>query len=59
MSDLYKTNTLSWEDVSRIALALPETLPELDEVIVEAWLSRAPARLAREYIDARLTPTEE
>jgi hypothetical protein len=24
MSDLHKTNTLSWEDVSRIALALPE-----------------------------------
>ena len=34
-------------------------LPELDEVIVEAWLCRAPKRLAREYIDARLTPTEE
>jgi hypothetical protein len=34
-------------------------LPELDEVIVEAWLARAPKRLAREYIDARLTSTEE
>jgi hypothetical protein len=139
MSDLYKTNTLSWEDVSRIALALPETserisrdlrqwrvdeklfvwerplrrkeiealgasapdgpilgarvehvgakealladdpsvffttphfdghpsilvrlhriaLKELDEVIVEAWLARAPKRLAQEYIDTRLSP---
>jgi hypothetical protein len=25
----------------------------LDEVIVEAWLARAPARLAREYLDSR------
>jgi len=37
----------------RIALA------ELDEVIVEAWLARAPKRLAQEYIDTRLTSTEE
>jgi hypothetical protein len=29
---------------------------ELDEVIVEAWLSRAPKRLAEEYIDTRLPP---
>ncbi len=29
-------------------------LPELDEVIVEAWLCRAPPRLAQEYIDTRL-----
>ena len=29
-------------------------LPELDEVIVEAWLCRAPKRLAQEYIDTRL-----
>jgi hypothetical protein len=34
-------------------------LPELDEVIVEAWLCRAPKRLAREYIDSQLTSTEE
>ena len=27
---------------------------ELDEVIVEAWLCRAPKRLAREYIDTQL-----
>jgi hypothetical protein len=27
---------------------------ELDELIVEAWLARAPKRLAREYIDSHL-----
>jgi hypothetical protein len=27
---------------------------ELDELIVEAWLSRAPKRLAKEYIDEHL-----
>ena len=26
-------------------------LPDLDEVIVEAWLARAPERLARAYLD--------
>ena len=26
-------------------------LPELDEVIVEAWLCRAPKRLVKEYLD--------
>ena len=31
---------------------------ELEEVIVEAWLSRAPRRLARQYIDAHLPPGE-
>jgi hypothetical protein len=31
-------------------------LPELDEVIVEAWLCRAPKRLAQEYIDAQPIP---
>jgi hypothetical protein len=34
-------------------------LPELDEVIVEAWLARAPPRLAREYLDARPAAREE
>jgi hypothetical protein len=29
---------------------------ELEELIVEAWLARAPKRLAREYIDAHLRP---
>jgi len=34
-------------------------LPELDEVIVEAWLSRAPRRLAQEYIDAQLAARKD
>jgi hypothetical protein len=29
---------------------------ELDEVIVEAWLSRVPKQLARQYASTRLTP---
>ena len=28
-------------------------LDDLEEVIVEAWLARAPKRLAREYLDSR------
>jgi len=31
-------------------------LDELDELIVEAWLARAPKRVAQEYIDAHLAP---
>jgi hypothetical protein len=31
-------------------------LDELNEMIVEAWLSRAPKRLAQQYIDTRLKP---
>jgi hypothetical protein len=27
-------------------------LPELEELLVEAWLCRAPKRLAKEYLDA-------
>jgi hypothetical protein len=27
-------------------------VPELDELLVEAWLARAPKRLAKEYLDA-------
>jgi hypothetical protein len=29
-------------------------LDDLEELIVEAWLARAPARLAREYVEVRL-----
>ena len=29
------------------------SLEELEELTVEAWLARAPKRLAREYVDAR------
>jgi hypothetical protein len=28
-------------------------IEDLEEVIVEAWLARAPTRLAKEYLDAR------
>jgi hypothetical protein len=31
-------------------------LDELEELIVEAWLSRAPKRLAQRYIDTQLPP---
>lgn len=31
-------------------------LDELEELIVEAWLSRAPKRLAKHYIDTELPP---
>ena len=31
-------------------------LEELDELIVEAWLCRAPKRLAKDYIDTQLPP---
>jgi hypothetical protein len=32
------------------------SLEELNEVIVEAWLARAPRRLAEQYIDTQLPP---
>ena len=31
---------------------------ELEEVIVEAWLARAPKRLAKEYAEAHLPPSD-
>jgi hypothetical protein len=31
------------------------SLEDLEEVIVEAWLARAPKRLARAYVDANLS----
>ena len=34
------------------------TVDELDEVIVEAWLARAPKRLAKEYIATHLSSSE-
>jgi hypothetical protein len=33
-------------------------LEDLDEVIVEAWLARAPKRLAQRYIESHLTAGE-
>jgi hypothetical protein len=40
-------------------LARLEKIPldELEELIVEAWLSRAPKRLAQRYIDTQLRPS--
>jgi hypothetical protein len=32
---------------------------ELEEVIVEAWLARAPKRLAEEYVRTHLSPADE
>ena len=76
-------NVASWDDVRRLALALPGTaeapshdgLPastphfngypavlvrleqitvaDLEEVVVEAWLDRAPRRLAEQYLNQR------
>jgi hypothetical protein len=34
-------------------------LDELEELIVEAWLARAPRRVAKQYIDAHLPPEDE
>jgi hypothetical protein len=28
-------------------------VPDLEELLVEAWLARAPKRAAREYLDTR------
>ena len=37
-----------------VLVRLDEVAPDvLDEVIVEAWLNRAPNRLVREYLEAR------
>jgi hypothetical protein len=32
------------------------TVPDLEELITEAWLCRAPPKLAQQYIDTRLRP---
>ena len=46
----------SWDDVRSMALALPETSESAVHGTaswrVEAWLARAPKRLARAYLDA-------
>jgi hypothetical protein len=34
-------------------------LDELEELIVEAWLARAPKRVAQQYIDTQLPPRSE
>jgi hypothetical protein len=44
-----------WEDAQRLALALPEASERLsrEEVIVEAWLARAPARSVEAFLAER------
>jgi hypothetical protein len=49
--------TPNFDGYPAILVRLEEiAVEELDEVIVEAWLSRAPKRLAEEYIDTQLPP---
>jgi hypothetical protein len=43
-----------------ILVRLPRiALPDLQEVVVEAWLCRAPKRLAREYLNSHPATREE
>jgi hypothetical protein len=54
----------SWDDVRQLALAMPQTSEapsheglagaDLEELIVEAWLDRAPKRLAKQYLGGAL-----
>nr|WP_042197282.1 hypothetical protein [Kibdelosporangium sp. MJ126-NF4]CEL22859.1 FIG00822845: hypothetical protein [Kibdelosporangium sp. MJ126-NF4]CTQ89999.1 FIG00822845: hypothetical protein [Kibdelosporangium sp. MJ126-NF4] len=37
-----------------VLVRLPEiAVPDLEELVTEAWLNRAPKRLAKEYLDSR------
>jgi hypothetical protein len=57
-------NVASWDDVRQLALAMPQTSEapsheglagaDLEELIVEAWLDRAPKRLAKQYLGGAL-----
>jgi hypothetical protein len=50
--DLYFT-TPHFDGYPAILVRLDRmAMPELEELLVEAWLSRAPKRLATEYLDA-------
>jgi hypothetical protein len=47
--------TPHFDDYPAILVRLDRIAPEdLDEVIIEAWLARAPKRLAKAYVDASL-----
>jgi hypothetical protein len=49
--------TAHFEGYPAVLVLLEEiAVDELDELIVEAWLARAPKRLAREYLATRLPP---
>lgn len=48
----------TWDDLRRIALVVPDVgvnealvAAEPEELVVEAWLDRAPKRLAKTYLD--------
>jgi hypothetical protein len=41
--------------LARLQLITPD---DLEELIVEAWLARAPKRLGRQYIEAHLLPAQ-
>lgn len=47
--------TPHFEGYAAVLVRLDEiAVDELEEVIVEAWLARAPKRLAKEYVDTQL-----
>jgi hypothetical protein len=51
--------TPHFDGYSAVLVRLDEiALDELEELIVEAWLTCAPRRLAQEYIDSQLPPPE-
>lgn len=46
-----------FDGYSAVLVLIESITPDvLEEVIVEAWISRAPKRLAREYIERRFPP---
>jgi hypothetical protein len=51
--------TPHFDGYAAVLVRLDKIAPEdLDELIVEAWLARAPKRLAEEYIESHLTAGE-
>jgi hypothetical protein len=52
--------TPHFDGYSAVLIRLDEiAVDELEEVIVEAWLSRAPPRLAKQYIEAHLPRSDQ
>lgn len=57
--DVYFT-TPHFDGYPAVLVRLPRIAPdELQELIVEAWLARAPKRVARAYADAHLEPRRD
>jgi hypothetical protein len=53
-------STSHFKGAAAVLIRLDEIGPEdLREAIVEAWLARAPARIAKAYIEANLPPRED